>query len=93
MKVKMWICVLLGFVFFAGCRERKSESYSTQTCYRGEPSSREEALMLMRDLDQEADESDWEVQVLGHMRKQMRGRLLAAGLDDVEVDAWVQSEK
>ncbi len=49
--------------------------------------------MLMRDLDQEADESDWEVQVLGHMRKQMRGRLLAAGLDDVEVDAWVQSEK
>ena len=93
MSVKILMCMLLGIVLLVGCRGGQQESNGGEFGYRSQPSSPEEAALLMQDLDEQAYESGWESGVLRHMREQMRGRLHVAGLSDAEIDKWVQSDK
>ena len=82
--------ILIGILAFGvGCRGRAPRSSSSDW---NRPRSPDEARALMAALDRQSVELGWPEGVRRHMRHAMRGRLLAAGLTEEEIEQWIQSD-
>jgi hypothetical protein len=80
--------ILFGILAIGvGCRGRNSSSPDLNS-----PRSPAEAHALMAALDRQSVELGWPEEVLRHMRHAMRGRLLAAGLPEAEIEQWIKSD-
>ena len=55
------------------------------------PQTKSEAAELMQSLDRDAAEQNLTPQVLQHIRRQMKGRLLSAGMSEEEIETWIES--
>lgn len=54
------------------------------------PASREDARLVMQELDRQAFDQNWDQTVTREMRRRLTGRLLNAGLSQNEIDAWIK---
>lgn len=55
------------------------------------PASRNEAAVLMDAIDSKGRDLGWPPEVLRNVRRSMKGRLLAAGMREQEVEKWIAS--
>jgi hypothetical protein len=64
----------------------------TQNEKLNNPHSKSEAIELMRSVDKKGAELNWEPQELQYIRRQMKGRLLSAGMSEKDINSWIESE-
>ena len=83
------ICAALGLLVFSGCG--KSEPRTPKQILNI-PQTITEASALMQSLDRDAAEQNLTLPALKHIRRQMKGRLLSAGMREAEIEEWIESE-
>jgi hypothetical protein len=82
-------CAAFCLSLFPGCGKTEPR---TPEQILNIPQSKTEASALMQSLDRDAAEQNLTLPALHHIRRQMKGRLLSAGMSEAEIEEWIESE-
>lgn len=80
--------VLAGGTLTSGCAKRNAR---TPGQVLNSPRTEMEGRALMRNIEREGMARAWPPAVNRHMRGGLKGRLLTAGMEEREIDAWIAS--